>query len=216
MTTWTGAIVETKDRADLTAVLARHRITLKGGPAPWTLVHGNVNLASLRPPAFAETLSRQLHATVVGFFLQSTASVEEIEHWEDGKLLRKLAYTGDGGGWVAREGTPQGWEGAYFFPAKTYAVDGSVWPPNLRDELTDDDLARYGHARASRDPSTIMDLLFGGSPDAIGRLIRYFGVDPSRPGAIYVPPTNWKPWAIAAAVVTVFLGAILSAVLTSR
>src|SRR6187549_1718126 len=108
MVTWAGALVETRGRDDLPALVAKHRIELADydASAPWLLVWSGVNFAHLTPPRFIEALSRELHAQVIGFFLQSTASVEEIQHFGDGKLVRKLEYSHDQGGWITQFGSP--------------------------------------------------------------------------------------------------------------
>jgi hypothetical protein len=211
MVTWAGALVETRGRADLAAVAAKHRIELidVDVSAPWLLIHCNVNFAHLNPPQFAEALSRELHTTVIGFFLQSSASVEEIQHWEEGRLVRKLEYTADAGGWIINLGSAQGWEPSYFFPENAGVEEGQDWPLNLHDELTDEDLARYRRARDQKDASAIMDLLSAGSPWSILRLFDHFGVDPKKPGARFTPPANWKPWLIAAGIVAFLIAAVV-------
>lgn len=218
MTTWAGALVETRGQADLASIAARHRIALVdfAATAPWLLVHADVNRASLNPPRFAEELSRELQTTVIGFFLQSTASVEQIEHWEDGRLLRKLEYSGDGGGWITQQGSPQLWESAYFFAEDEGTDEGENWPHNLGDELTDEDLARYERARDQKDATPIMDLLSGGSSWSIHRLCKHFSVDPNKPGARFTPPTNWKPRLILAGIVALFIAMFLLGALTRR
>jgi hypothetical protein len=218
MTTWAGALVETRGRGELAALAARHRIALVDfdAMAPWLLVQVDVNFANLNVPGFAEELSRELHTNVVGFFLQSTASIEQIEHWQDGRLLRKLEYSGDEGGWIRQQGSPQTWESAYFFEEGEGTNEGETWPNNLRDELTDEELDRYERARDRKDATPIMDLLSGGSPWSIHRLCTHFGVDPDKPGARFTPPTNWKPRLIAAGIVVFLIGAFLLGALTRR
>jgi hypothetical protein len=209
MSTWAGAIVETHDRADFAAVAAKYRIAISGDVTPWILVEGETNFASLCPPAFAEALSRELQCTVIAFFLQSTASVEEVEHWDNGKLLRKLQYSHDGGGWLTHSGTPQAWEPKYFFADDEGTREGATWPSNLGDEVTDEEIARYERARAANDATAILDLLSGGSARGIHRLCKHFGVRPDAAGARYTPATSWKPRIILAAIVLFFVGMVL-------
>lgn len=146
MSTWAGAIVQTGGRSDFPAIAAKYHITVQDGTGPWIGVHGNVNFASLCPPAFAEALSRDLGGTVVAFFVQTTSRVEQVQHWENGCAVRTLTYSGDGGGWVT-EGRPQPWERACFFADGESTSEGATWPSNLGDELSDEDVARYDQAR---------------------------------------------------------------------
>ncbi len=213
MTTWAGAIVETRGRADFPALAALHRITVTGAVTPWVLVQGDVTFAALGPPVFAEALSRELQGTVLAFFVQSTASVEQLEHWEKGQLVRKLQYTGDAGGWVTRQGTPQAWESVYFFADDEGTAEDMAWPLNLGDELSDEQLARYERARVAKDASGILDLLQGGSVWQLHRLCEHYGLDPGKPGARYTPPRSWKPWLLAAAVLAFLGGMVLLAAL---
>ncbi len=215
MATWVGAIIDGARPAELRAAALRHHIVVDAGDAPCLLVQAELRLGSLGPPPFAKAISEELGCTVLAFALQTTASVEDIEHWQSGRLVRKLLYSGDEDGWIAQEGQAQAWESSYFFAddegtdegSNEGAGEGKSWPHNLADEISDEDIARYTRAREARDASSIMDLLSGGSPWAIERLCRYFGVDPKRPGAVYQPPTNWKPRILVAAVV-VFLVAM--------
>jgi hypothetical protein len=88
-----GAIVETNGRADLEAVAARHRIRLTGPVGPWCVVRDELNLrkqpARLLPAYYAEAMSRERQGTVIAFFVQATASVEQTEHREKGVLVRE-------------------------------------------------------------------------------------------------------------------------------
>ncbi len=214
VSTLAGAIVDHRGSIDFPAIAGRFQIIISTASQGWSLVQCDVNLASLGPPTFARELSRELRTTVIAFFLQSAASVEQIEHWENGQLMRKLEYSGDGGGWVTQSGTPQAWEPTYFFAEDEGTVEGAKWPMNLRDELSDEELARYERAKISSDASSVMDLLSGGSVWPIERLCRYFGLDLAKPNAHYTPPTNWKPRIIAAAILAFLLAMILLGALT--
>lgn len=215
MATWIGALVETRDHADLAALLAEHHIEMVGPSAPWILVHCDAGLSHLHLPDFAEALSLKLDASVIGFLVQTTGGVEQIEHWQAGKLVRKLEYSGDAGGWVTQAGTPQPWERAYFFAEDESTAEDGTWPSNLGDELTDDERARYECARAAQDASGIMDLLVGASLWPLQRLCRHFGVDPCQPAAQNFPRKSWKPRVVLAAV-AVFLAGMLLLGMRSR
>ncbi len=206
MVTWAGAIVETKSRSDFEALASSYGVALEGRATRWVLVECDVGLGSLRTPGFAAALSRDLGGTVIAFFLQTTASVEEIEHFQAGELVRKLEYSHDQGGWTKIEGTPQAWEAEYFFAEGEGTAPGQEWPLNLGDEIEDDELARYDRARAVRDATGVMDLLSGGSVWGLERLCRHFGVDPRVPGARYAPPRRRKPRLIAIAILLLLAG----------
>lgn len=220
MATWAGALVETRGRGrdELAAIFAQHRITLADYDTtlPWLLVDVHINFAHLNPPKFAEKLSSELHTNVLGFFLQSTASVEQLEHWQNGQLLRKLEYSADEGGWITQFGSQQAWEPAYFFADDEGIEEGENWPLNLGDELSDEALARYKRAREQKDAAPIMDLLSGGSAWSIHRLCEHLGVNPSQPGARFTPPTNWKPRLILAGIILLFVGMFLMGALAHR
>jgi hypothetical protein len=206
MATWAGALVKTGGCGDLAAIAANHRITIEKPTTPWLLVQAD---AGLYPPPFAEALSRELKTTIIAFFLQSAASVEQVEHWESGRLVRKLEYSGDGGGWITQEGSPQAWEAAYFFAEDEGTGDAEKWPHNLGDELTDDEIARYERAKQRGDATSIMDLVSGGSAWSIHRLCAHFGVDAAEPGARFSPPTSWRSRLIALAIVAFLVGLVL-------
>jgi hypothetical protein len=216
MATWIGAIIDGAPPAARRAAAERHRIVLEADDQPRLLVHAEARLGALGPPPFARAISEELGCTVVAFAVQTAASVEEIEQWESGRLVRKLQYCADQGGWITREGEPQPWESTYFFADDEGTEDGKPWPSNLGDEISDEDIARYDRARAARDASSIMDLLSGGSTRAIERLCRFFGVDPRRPGGAHRPPTNWKPRIVVAAIVLALVGAFILGIVTGR
>ncbi|OIP32214.1 MAG: hypothetical protein AUK47_20940 [Deltaproteobacteria bacterium CG2_30_63_29] len=212
MGTWAGAIVETRQHPDVGAVLAKHGITVIGEVTPWVLVQVDVGFGSLTVPAFVEPLSRELRARVIGFFIQSTASVEELEHWDSGERLRKLEFFAEEGGWRT-EGDAQEWETAYFF-AEGEALEPDAWPHNLRDELTDEELARYQTARAANDATAILDLLSGGSVWSVRQLCRRFEVDPAKPGGVCTARRSLNPWLIGALIVFFLAGLFLLGVYT--
>lgn len=214
MATWVGALVETKGRAELAAVLAAHGVTLEGSPGPWVLVQ--VDGGVIAPPGFAPHVSRALGGRVIAFAAQTAASVEALQAWDDGALVRALTYSGDEGGWIEQQGTPQDWEGAYFFADREGTREGEAWPLALDDEISDEDLSRFEQARAAKDASTVMDLLHAGSAHGLRRLCAHFGVDPQRPGARVVVPASWKPRLVVAAIVVFLVGMSLLGALTHR
>ncbi|WP_394831579.1 hypothetical protein LVJ94_34205 [Pendulispora rubella] len=217
MATWAGAIVETCGQRDFASITAKYGVTVTGDVTPRLLIEGDLRITrGLGPPIFAEALSRDLQGTVIAFFVQTGASVAQIEHWEKGELVRKLEHweAEDRAGWGTQTGTPQVWEASYFFDDGEGTADDARWPSNLRDELTDDEMARYEHARAMKDASSILDLLSDGSPRSIRRLCLHFGVDPDTPGARYTPPPSWRLRIVVAAVAALFVGAILAAALS--
>lgn len=201
MGTWAGAIIETQGRADFAAIAARHGVVVHGEVGPWALVACNLNLASGHPPPFAGPLSRDLGGDVLGVFFQGALGVEQLEQWHKGELVRSLSLAPDGA-WEQR-GTPQSWEVPFFFGDQHAPEAGEHWPSSLRRGLSDADLERARRAWAEKTPGAVLDLFAGGDFNA---LWDHFGVDGARPVAHFTPPTNWKPWAIAAVVVVAALG----------
>lgn len=207
MTTWAGAIVETRGALDFVAVATGHGLTIVGPVTPWLYVETDLNLAHLQPPRYAESLSRQLQGTVIGFFVQTTSGVERIEQWTKGVRVRTLDYSR--GAWQVDEGEPQWWEADYFFPRDEHVRDGGGWATNVGDEIADVDVARYERARVAKNAKPVMDLLRGGSIWPLLRMLRTFGADPSKPDGRFRAPASWKLRAIALLVVAFFVGAFL-------
>lgn len=214
MATWAGAIVRVEDPARFVEVATRHRVAVSAATPPWVLIAGDPQLRSLGPPAFAEALSRELQTSVVAFFVQTAASNERVEHWDQGRLVRELEFAGDNGGWIAQSGTPQPWEPSLFFSEEESTVEGARWPLNLREDISEDDIRRYERAKAVGDATQVMDLLVGGSTWSVERVCRFFGVDPRSPGARYSSPTNWKLRLIVAAVILLLVGSFVLGALT--
>lgn len=131
-------------------------------------------------------------------FSQTTASVEHLQHWENGNLRRELRYHLDSGGWITQEGPPQAWESTYFFSDDEGTENGERWPRGLPDDISEVDLDRYNRAKESGNPSEIMDLL--GEGDLV-HLCRSYGIDPDRPHAHHRPSPNLRPWLILGLVV---------------
>lgn len=192
MGTMAGAFVKWNGFGPLVDVLDEHHIDMvtveptKG----WLYVQTAASFTSLRVPSFARLLSEQLKTQVIGFFLQSTASAEEIVCFDGGRRVRSLRFNADEGGWLEREGTSQPWEAAYFFADEAGVDEEATWPLDLPDEIEDDDRARYSRARAAGNPEPILDLLWLGSGSGLHRLGRHLGVDLDRPDARHDPPEN--------------------------
>lgn len=155
-------------------------------------------------------LSAALRTTVIAFFAQTTASVEHLQHWENGALKRDLQYELESGGWITQEGPLQAWESTYFFSEHEGTEDGKRWPRGLPDDISDADLDRYNRAKESGNPSEIMDLLGEGD---IARLCQSYGIDLQRPHAHHHPPPNLKPWLILGLVVGGLVLALVSGAL---
>jgi hypothetical protein len=108
-----------------------------------------------------------------------------------GECVRRLAYDRDQEGWLELEGAPQPWEPAYFFGGSA-SPDQEHCPDMLDDELPDDDLARYEHARRTGDPTSVMDLLHPSSMSPMLRVCTFFGIDPDRPSGRWKKPSFWS------------------------
>jgi hypothetical protein len=216
MATWAGAIVRVEDPARFVEVATKHRVAVSAASPSWVLIAGDPRLRRMGPPAFAEALSRELQTSVVAFFIQTAASNERVEHWDQGRLVRELEFAGDSGGWIAQSGTPQQWESSLFFSEDESTAEGAPWPLNLREDISEDDIRRYARARAVGDATQVMDLLVGGSASSVERMCRFFGVDPQSPGARYRSPTNWRLRLLASAVILLLVGAFVLGALTGR
>lgn len=206
MTTLQGAIVRLNDAERFRELAARCHIAVTDASQPWVLIDVAPQLGKLGPPPFAALLSRELDTSVLAFFLQTTVSNERVEHWQGGQLVRALEYYFDGGGWISREGEPQDWEAAYFFAEDEGTGEGERWPFNLGDEVSDDDVLRYNAARLARCAGPVMDLLMGGD---IWRLCAFHGVDPTRPGAHYQTPPNWRVLGWALLILALLVAAVV-------
>ena len=60
---------------------------------------------------------------------------------------------------VCNEGETQRWETAYFFDDVSTSEQSDGWPDMLRDEISEEDIARYETAKRAGDPSTVIDLM---------------------------------------------------------
>lgn len=183
MSTRVGTIVETAGRADFWDVARRHGVEGLTAEIPkYVLVECDVGGEFHAPVRLAETMSRDLGATAIGFVVQTTADVHELHAFSNGAAIRRLAHSGSDG-WVQVEGTPQPWERAYFFDdaASTASDDASTWPDMLWDDITDDDVARYEAARRAGDASSVIDLMHPSSTMPMHRVCASFGVQLDRP-----------------------------------
>lgn len=187
MATWIGAIVDgVPVERFLTYARGLGIDVYNAEKAPF-LVHIAPSISVLHPPQFAQAMSQELECTVVAFFVQTTASVEELEHWENGVLKRRLAFSADEGGWLAQEGNAQPWEAAYFFSEGEGTGDDEQWPLNLLDDISDEEIERYNTARKNQDAAPIMDLFFAGSTDGVERVCAFYGLDAQRPNGLLLP-----------------------------
>ncbi|MFO0653299.1 MAG: hypothetical protein U0326_44170 [Polyangiales bacterium] len=215
MSTWIGAVVETRGRADLWALMRRHGIKTDGVGAPpaFVLIEGTPALSALVPPAFSEALSRDAGGMVLGFFAQTNADVYELQCFRGGECVRLLKYVRDDGGWIRHEGEVQPWERSFFFAGDPTA--GADELPYLLDaEVSDVDRARYEAAKRSGDASTVFDLLRPSSTAVLQRLCGAFGVDPTAPAGRWRPPRSARAWLIPGAVILFFVGMFLLGALT--
>ncbi len=184
MSTWVGVIVETAGRADFWDIVRKHGVDGVTQEIPeYVLIDCDVGLDVHASVRLAETVSRDLGATAIGFVVQTSADVHEVHAFSKGTAVRRLGYSRDSDGWVQVEGTPQQWERAYFFDdtASTASDEASQWPDMLWDELSEQDVARYEAARRVGEASTVMDLMHPSSTAPMHRVCGTFGVQPDGP-----------------------------------
>lgn len=190
MGTWVAAIVKTRERSDFWDVASTLGIEQV---EPSTPAHALINCfdfqASVR---LAEKLSRELSTTSLGFVAQTSADVHELQVFEDGRCIRQLCYSRDGGGWLEIHGTPQAWERVYFFDDNSSTTADGRWPDMLHDELSDEDIVRYEKARLAGDPSKVMDLLHPSSMSPMLRVCASFGIKPERSSGRWRKPSLWS------------------------
>lgn len=155
----------------------------------WVFLESAAQLGNLGPLVFSKELSSAFKTEVIDIAIQTTASVEEIIHWNGGELQRKLVFAGDSGGWVTQEGQPQEWESSYFFSEDEGTAEGEEWPRSLPDESSDGDIARYNAAKTTGDASPVLDLLREGS---VERIFEHYGVEFGSPVATYSPSRSGR------------------------
>jgi hypothetical protein len=129
--------------------------------------------------SFARELSRAVGRTCVACAAQTSADAYGVWVYRGGEPLRQLTYSRDDGGWRTSTGTPQDWEGSFFFEEDDM-VD---------DEVADEDRERLERARAAGDATSVLDLLHPSSSRPFQRLCRAHGVDPDEPHARWQRPS---------------------------
>ncbi len=205
MSSWVAVLVETRGRADFWEIAKRHDVEAAdlakrpgaaidrdggSGASPVVLLDcGHAYGVSFR---LAESLSRDLATTALGFAAQTTADVHEARVFREGTLVRGLAYNRDAGGWKEVVGAVQPWERAYFFDEKSSTADDTRWPEMLYDELSEADIARYERAMAAGDPTPVLDLLHPSSLRPMRRVCRFYQIDPDRPAGHWRRPSLWS------------------------
>lgn len=193
MSTWIAAIIASEGRADFWSRVRNHGVHPVEPTVPKHVLvecdagfqfHASIDLAAL--------LSRELRTSSLGFIAQTTADVYEIEAFEAGRRVRRLAYSRDGGGWLEVLGAPQQWEPVFFFgDGSTRHAEGQV-PDLVDDDVSEDDLIRYEQAKRTGDPKPVMDLIHPSSLSPLYRLCGYFDVDPQHPTATWRRASWWS------------------------
>jgi hypothetical protein len=190
--TWIAAIVASGGRPDFWDVLQTHGVHPVQPTVPEHALIDCGAASQFRASIdLAAALSRELRTDSIGFFAQTSADVYEIEAFEDGRRVRRLAYSRDYGGWLEVLGAPQKWEPAFFFGdrAETPHVEH---PEMLSEEVSEDDVVRYEQARRTGDPGPVIDLLHPSSLAPLYRLCRHFDTDPRHAVATWRRASLWS------------------------
>ncbi|HEY1550478.1 MAG TPA: hypothetical protein VGG28_21770 [Kofleriaceae bacterium] len=190
MSSWVAAIVDTRGRSDFWDVARSQRVSASADTVPVRALiecAGDFD-ASTR---LAEALSAELETSAVGLLMQTGADVHGVRAFDRGKLVRRIDYSRDSGGWLVVSGAPQPWESVFFFDGPADLARGTPWPDTISDDLSDADIARYETARAIGDASNVMDLVHA-SGGSIHRVAAALGVDPSQPAGRYRRPRWWQ------------------------
>lgn len=191
MSTWIAAIVASGRRPDFWSVASAHGIRpLESSVPEYVLVDCNAGFQFDVSIELAAAVSRELGTNGIGFVAQTAVDVYEIEVFEAGRRVRRLAYSRDEGGWLEVLGVPQRWEPAFFFGDEGDAV-GEL-SDMMYDDVTDDDLALYERAKRHGDVTAAIHLLHPSSLRPLHRLCRHFEVDPQRPSATWRGPSLWS------------------------
>lgn len=206
MGTLQGALVHVTDSEAFNREMEAYGVAVHRPASGWVFVESAAQLGNLGPLVFSKELSSALKTEIIDIAIQTTASVEEIIHWDTGELRRKLLFEGDGDGWVTQEGQPQEWESSYFFSDDEGTAKGEEWPRTLPDEVSEEDIARYNAAKATGDASRILDLLWEGS---VERIFEHYGVDFGSPVATYSPSRAGQPGVWVAAFFFLMIAAIV-------
>ena len=169
MSTWVGAIIETTGRSDFWDIAKKHGVIAATQEVPkFVLIDAGAAFQASIP--LAEAMSKDLDATAIGFVIQTVVDAHQVHAFKSGVAIRRLDYLRDEGGWFTVEGTPQPWERAYFF-------DDDM----LSDDESDEDIRRFNAARATGDPSSVMDLMHPSSTEPMHRVCTTFNVRPDQP-----------------------------------
>lgn len=217
MSTWIGAIIETRGREDVWDLLRRQgiKVVSAGAPPAFVLIECTVDFAALAPPAFSRALSKDVGGMVLAFFAQTNSDVYELQCFRDGERVRLLEYSRDGGGWFKQDGEVQPWERSFFFDEGSTAA-GAESPDLLDPDVSEEDRARYEAARQRGDAMPVFDLLHPSSTRPLRRVCASFGVDPSTPAGRWRVPRSLKPWIVLFVVLAFFVGMFLLGALTRR
>jgi hypothetical protein len=189
MATWTGAIVETGPTLWDVARKYGVRSTLQDVPE-YALINCDVGYSFHESVRLAKELSRELGTKAIGFVAQTTADVYEVEAFDRGEQMRRLAYSRDSGGWVDVIGAPQPWEPLYFWGESDTSSD--AWPDMLPEDSPDEVVARYEQARKANDPASVIDILHQHSLEPLYRLCKHLGVTPDCPTATWQRRSWWS------------------------
>lgn len=195
MSTWVGAIIETQGRRDFWDLARKQGVEPLSTEVPARVLidfefslTGGPEAAAVRT---AQALSGELSSRCLAFAAQTCADVHELHAFERGACVRRLVYSRDEGGWLRAEGEVQPWERAYFFDEASTSADRETWPDMLRDEMSDEDVARYEAARRAGDASAVLDLLHPSSTRPLWRLCDSLGVPPDAPMGRWKRPGLW-------------------------
>jgi hypothetical protein len=188
MSSWVAAIVKMPGGA-WTKLRAHHVESTSSAVKPWVLIDGRGRFGTIE--AFGENVARDLGSDVIAISAQTNADAYGIWHFRGDERARVLVYSRDYGGWLTDEGATQDWERTFFFDERATTSDsddGSRWPDNLYDEMSDEDLARYEAAKKDGDARSILGLIHPSSLTPFARLCRHFDLELQKPSAIWNPP----------------------------
>ena len=185
MGSWVGVLVKMTNEA--WPILGRHGVEATSSRVvPWILVDAGSAFGDVE--ALGRRLSLALDSQCIAFAAQSASDAYGIWSFDRGERVRALEYTRDGGGWTRDEGEPAAWENVFFFdPKGSTADDGSRWPAMIDDDLSLEDVARYGTAKRTGDARSVMDLLRLSSLSDVARMCAFFDCDGQKVDG------KWKP-----------------------
>ena len=67
-----------------------------------------------------------------------------------------------------------------------------AWPDMLADDISDDDISRYEHAKRAGDPTSVMALLRPSSMSPMLRVCEFFEINPDKPSGTWRKPPFWS------------------------